>query len=239
MLDDDFVEQESTIGMEISSMNRELPNGAILKINILDTGGAEMYRDIVTQYFDDIHVVVLVFSMNDITSLQELTEWNEILKDRGITRENHILIVVGNKLDLLADPKLNQKLKKKTTPPLSRRLKSRFATDITLKETPPTSLPADHDENIASWNALEHHNMTEKAKAFASSIGAYYIEVSALSGQNIKSFDSVLPKLAGTFFEIKPRLMKHGKRKKEESSISMLKQKYGDIDEQSCQCIIS
>lgn len=265
MLEDDFAEQECTIGMEMSSMNTELTNGAILKINILDTGGADLYKDIILQYLDDVHVVVLVFSMNDITSLQSLTEWKDILKERGITNETHLIIVIGNKLDLLADPNLNQKIEKQkkkrknvppSTPPLRRRLKSRFGVDddrngenskkenTNLNGTSlnnSKSLTVENSElgEIASWNALEHHNMTEKAKTFASSIGAYYLEVSALSGQNIKSFHAVLPKLAGKLFDIKPRLMKHGKRKKGESSISILKHKHGDIDDQSCQCVIS
>ena len=245
MLDDDFREQQETIGMETSSLTSELPNGAILKLNILDTGGNESYKNIIVKYFDEIHVAVLVFSMNDITSLQQLTEWNDILKQHGITKESHILLVVGNKLDLLADANLNKAISKtvkfdnqsfhksgssQNDNNLSRRLKSRFTNE---------ELAQNEAKEIASWNALEHHNMTEKGKAFASSIGAYYVEVSALSGQNIKSLYSVLPKLAGTFFDIKPRLIKNGKRKKGESSIAMLKQKYGNIDEQSCNCVIS
>jgi len=233
MIDDDFIEQHGTIGMETSSITTELPNGAILKLNILDTGGDDTYKEIIVRYFDDIHVVVLVFSMNDITSLQYLTEWNEVLKEHGITNKNHILIVVGNKLDLLGDSNLNEMISKTVRPTetnLSRRLKSRFTTEEIIQN---------EAKEVASWNALEHHNMTEKGKLFASSIGAHYIEVSALSGQNIKSFHSILPKLAGTFFDIKPRLIKNGKRKKGESSLKMIKQKYGNVDEQSCQCIIS
>lgn len=251
MLDDEFRDLQETIGMELSSMDTELPNCAKLRVNILDTGGNEDYRDIIVRYFDDVHIVVLVFSMNDITSLQCLTEWNDILKDHGITNESHILIVVGNKLDLLGDVNLNQVIKKTIKPEtnFSRRLKSRFANDNTDVNTTSNTAnaqtmdvnnvpnaPTANNNEVASWNALEHHNVTEKGKRFAASIGAYYIEVSALSGQNIKSLYSVLPKLAGTFFDIKPRLMKNGKRKKGESSISMLKLKH---DDQSCQCTIS
>ena len=236
MLDDDFREQQETIGMETSSMTTELQNGAILKLNILDTGGNESYKDIIVRYFDEIHVVVLVFSMNDITTLQHLTEWNETLKQHGITNESHILLVVGNKLDLLADANLNQIIVKTSKQPesnLSRRLKSRFTEEELIQNK-----EKNEAKEVASWNALEHHNMTEKGKSFASSIGAYYVEVSAMTGQNIKSLHSVLPKLAGSFFDVKPRLIKNGKRKKGESSMAILRQKYGNIDDQSC-CTIS
>jgi small GTP-binding protein len=225
MIDDVVPEQsQETVGIEISSMSSELPNGAVLKLKILDTGGDRSYNDIICRYFDDVHIVVLVFSMNDITTLQYLTEWNTILKERGITNENNILLVVGNKLDLLADVNLNRAISK-------RRNHNKHKNKHSDKQS-------DKQSDLASWNALEHHNMTEKAKEFASSIGAHYIEVSAKSSQNIETLFQILPKLSGQFFDIKPKLIKNGVRTKGESSISLLtKQK--NVDPTSCQCIIS
>src|SRR5690606_20554438 len=100
---------QETIGIEYSTFNFTAANGAKIKFQIWDGSGNPIYKSSIIRYCEGVHVVVFTYDMNDISSLNEVIEWNNTLKEHKITSNNTIFIMVGNKLDLLADPKLNQK----------------------------------------------------------------------------------------------------------------------------------
>ena len=171
---------EETIGIEYSVMSVKAPNDAVVKFQIWDGSGNEIYKDIVLRYCEGIQIVCLVFDLNDVTSLNNVVEWHKLLKEKwNISCDNAIIIMIGNKLDLLADVKVNKKI---------------FSKGIEEKDT-------------ASWNALEHHCITEKAEGIAKFMGAYYAEISAKTGQNIKTLHSTMTNLSVNFFNIKPKFI--------------------------------
>jgi small GTP-binding protein len=160
IVDGAYIENEQpTIGVEFCTTTGKHFNGSIVKFQFWDCSGNPSYRHIIKSYFDDARLILFVFSMNDISTINELYLLYELLKKRFIRPENAVFIVVGTKTDLLEaseplpipNPKINTYI------------------------------------NYSSWNALEHIAATRRGKTFAQNIGADYVEVSAKTGYNINN----------------------------------------------------
>ena len=148
-------------------MTVKADNNTIVKFQIFDASGNEIYKDVITRYCNGTQIVIMVFDLNDVSSLNDVMYWNTTLKqDHNISSDNTIFLLIGNKLDLLADSKINKKILKKD------------------------------ERSVASWNALEHHCVTEKAQGIAKLIGAHYAEISTKTGQNVKYVCSTITNLS-------------------------------------------
>lgn len=85
-----------TIGAGASLIDYKLENETIT-LQIWDTAGQELYRNIVPIYFKNAACVVIVFSVEDKTSFEDLDEWFEQLTsyaDPAIHK-----VIVCNKMD--------------------------------------------------------------------------------------------------------------------------------------------
>ena len=216
----DSKEVEETIGIEFSAFTFTTINETKIKFQIWDGSGNTIYKDSIMRYCEGIDVIVFTFDMNDVSSLNEVVDWYTILKER-VTSDNAIFILIGNKLDLLADPRVNKRI-------LSRKSK----TNAEGKK---------NEDNVASWNNLEHHSITEKAKAVAETMGAHYIEISSKTGQNMKRFFTDLIYSSITKFDIKPKFAKHQKQRKTHTSREEIIDDDGIEHRGKCvgECIIS
>lgn len=95
-----FTSTSTTIGVDYGSREVEVPNYGPVKLQIWDTAGQEMYRSIVQSYFRSTGGIVLMYDMTDINSVDDLEQWQEIIKEK--TTPGIPVILVGNKSDLFS-----------------------------------------------------------------------------------------------------------------------------------------
>ena len=92
-------EYKSTIGMEIFSLYIKIKNNnTILKFQIWDTCGQEIYRSLITNFYRSSSLAILVYSIDQRESFDDLDLWIKELKANNSPDTK--LILVGNKLDL-------------------------------------------------------------------------------------------------------------------------------------------
>ena len=97
-ISDDFTNQYNiTIGMEIFSLFLKLDN-KIIKLNIWDTCGQEIYRSLITNFYRNSSLAILVYSIDNKKSFQDIDLWIKELKVNNSPDTK--LILVGNKADL-------------------------------------------------------------------------------------------------------------------------------------------
>lgn len=71
-------------------------------LQIWDTAGQERFRNVTKSYFRDAHGVLVVFDLNDPLSFTSVRAWLEMLYlETGKSKEDLVIILVGNKSDLL------------------------------------------------------------------------------------------------------------------------------------------
>ena len=77
-----------------------------IKLNIWDTIGQEKYRSLSKLFLNDTKIVILVYSIEDLKSFQELNYWHNLYTEQ---LGNEILLgVVGNKTDLYLEQKVTE-----------------------------------------------------------------------------------------------------------------------------------
>ena len=68
------------------------------RLNIWDTAGQEKYRSITKLYLQDASIIILVYSIIEEESFNNLDYWYNTIKDK--CSEDIVLAIVGNKSDL-------------------------------------------------------------------------------------------------------------------------------------------
>ena len=97
---------QATIGFEFLLLYYEI-NGVKIKLQIWDTCGEEMYRSLVQGFYRNTSLTLLVYSISDQKSFDDLYEWlNDIKKN---TEKNMPIFLVGTKYDLNDDLKIIKK----------------------------------------------------------------------------------------------------------------------------------
>ena len=93
-----FIEDYNpTIGFENSFLYFKI-NDKIIKLEIWDTFGQETYRSLIKSYYRNSSLVILVYSIDDEKSFNQLNSW---LKDiRAYSEQNTKIFLVGNKIDI-------------------------------------------------------------------------------------------------------------------------------------------
>lgn len=87
----------STVGVEYTRNEVKTSQGNIV-CNIWDTAGQERYRSISKTYFHYAVGGILVFSVDDRKSFEELDEW--INEFERLAQPNSVVLLVANKTDL-------------------------------------------------------------------------------------------------------------------------------------------
>jgi Ras-related protein Rab-6A len=88
-------DHQPTIGVDFLAKSVKIGE-TTRRIKIWDTAGQERFRSIIPSYLRDCTVVVLVFSIADLGTFQDLKFWHQVVSD--VSRA--VLFVVGNKVDL-------------------------------------------------------------------------------------------------------------------------------------------
>ena len=87
----------ATIGFDYCSFYIKYDN-KIIKLQIWDTCGQEIYQSLITNFYRNSSLAIMVYSINDRTSFENLDNWLKELKRESNPDAKTILI--GNKVDL-------------------------------------------------------------------------------------------------------------------------------------------
>ena len=91
---EDFI---STIGFEFYSFNVKI-NDKIVKLQIWDTCGQEIYRSLISGFYRSTELAIIVFSVADRKSFEGIENWLKEVKTHG-TPDCKVFLI-GNKVDL-------------------------------------------------------------------------------------------------------------------------------------------
>lgn len=92
MKTDEFLEDTTpTIGAGVTSLDVEI-GGKLYQVQIWDTAGQEMYRNIIPIYFKGASYAMLCFAIDDIKSFQNLESWLDEI-NRNADEEIGIVLV--------------------------------------------------------------------------------------------------------------------------------------------------
>ena len=86
-----------TIGMEIYNLFVKIDN-KIIKLQIWDTCGQEIYRSLISNYYRSASLAIIVYSIDRKDSFEDLDLWIKELKMNNSPDSK--VVLVGNKLDL-------------------------------------------------------------------------------------------------------------------------------------------
>jgi small GTP-binding protein len=87
----------STIGIDSKSRIIGV-NGTRIKLNIIDTGGQEKFRDLTSGFFRHSHGIVVMFDVSAKGSFTNVKSWVKSSNDHNC--EHVPKLIVGNKLDV-------------------------------------------------------------------------------------------------------------------------------------------
>ena len=77
-----------------------------IRLNIWDTIGQEKYRSISKLFLNETKIVILVYSIDDSKSFNELEYWKNLAKEQ--IDQNVFLGIVGNKSDLYLEQQVSE-----------------------------------------------------------------------------------------------------------------------------------
>ena len=149
-------------------------------LSVWDTAGQERFQSLTPLYVRGAQAAILVFDQTKAYTFDSLTRWVEELK-LSISLSDMVLIVVGNKTDLLAS---SSQLPESACSDLS-------SSKSTVAEECNGELPDPQpSEDTEPSNSLTNANIAmeefhRKALDFCESLGATYIQTSAKDGTNI------------------------------------------------------
>ena len=87
----------ATIGFEFFTFNVKL-NGKIIKLQIWDTCGQELYRSLITNFYRNSSLAIIVYSVTDRPSFENIDLWYKELRTHS--NPNVKVFLIGNKIDL-------------------------------------------------------------------------------------------------------------------------------------------
>jgi len=98
-------EYAPTVGFEFLSFSTKIDN-KIIKLQIWDTCGQEVYRSLITNFYRNASLAMMVYSINSRESFIHINQW---LKEVRIQSHPDVkIILVGNKADLNNERKVSK-----------------------------------------------------------------------------------------------------------------------------------
>ena len=87
----------ATVGVEFFTMNIKLDN-KVIKLQIWDTCGQEIYRSLISNFYRNSSLAIIVYSIIDTTSFESIDAWVKELKSNS--SPDIKVFLIGNKIDL-------------------------------------------------------------------------------------------------------------------------------------------
>ena len=93
----------ATIGFEFFTFNIKL-NGKIIKLQIWDTCGQELYRSLITNFYRNSSLAIIVYSVTERMTFENVDLWFKELRTHS--SPNVKVFLIGNKIDLADERKV-------------------------------------------------------------------------------------------------------------------------------------
>ena len=87
----------ATVGVEFFTMNIKYDN-KVIKLQIWDTCGQEIYRSLISNFYRNSSLAIIVFSITDHASFDSIDQWLKELKSNS--SPDIKIFLIGNKIDL-------------------------------------------------------------------------------------------------------------------------------------------
>ena len=91
------IDYNATVGFEFFTFNIRI-NQKIIKLQIWDTCGQELYRSLITNFYRNSSLAILVYAINKIETFQDVDAWLKELRTHSSPDVK--IILIGNKIDL-------------------------------------------------------------------------------------------------------------------------------------------
>lgn len=92
-----------TVGFEFFSFMVKIKD-KIIKLQIWDTCGQELYHSLITNFYRNASLAIMVYSINNTDSFEHIDKWLRELKEHSSPDAK--VFIVGNKTDLEEDRKV-------------------------------------------------------------------------------------------------------------------------------------
>ena len=102
----------ATIGFEFSNLifrivSDENKLGPVLRHQMWDTCGKEIYRSLITSFYNNASVVLLVYDVTNVKSFNDIDGWLKEAKEKNPKGIEHF-VLIGNKIDLNGNRKVTK-----------------------------------------------------------------------------------------------------------------------------------
>ena len=87
----------ATVGFEFFTFNIKL-NGKVIKLQIWDTCGQELYRSLITNFYRNSSLAIIVYAINSKDSFANIEMWLRELRTHA--NPDVKIFLIGNKIDL-------------------------------------------------------------------------------------------------------------------------------------------
>ena len=87
----------ATVGFEFFTFNVKL-SGKIIKLQIWDTCGQELYRSLITNFYRNASLAIMVYAINDRATFENIEMWLRELRTHS--NPDAKVFLIGNKVDL-------------------------------------------------------------------------------------------------------------------------------------------
>ena len=99
--EDHFAKQyKQTIGVDFFIQRLEMPNNISVTLQVWDIGGQSIFGKMIQTYIYEANAVVLVYDITNQQSFQDLEDWLALVKKTFQGKDEPLLILMGNKIDL-------------------------------------------------------------------------------------------------------------------------------------------
>ena len=99
-----YDDSQTTVGFEFYSFNIKI-NEKTIKLQIWDTFGQEVYRSLITSFYRNSGLAIIVYSINNEKSFDDISLWIKELK--SYSNPDVKIILIGNKADLDHERKIS------------------------------------------------------------------------------------------------------------------------------------
>ena len=96
---------QATVGFEFLTFNMKV-NDKVIKLQIWDTCGQEIYKSLISNFYRNSSLAVLVYAIDNKESFNHVEVWLNDLKSQA--NPDVRIFLVGNKSDLEEDRKVNK-----------------------------------------------------------------------------------------------------------------------------------
>ena len=95
----------ATVGFEFFTFNLKL-NNKIIKLQVWDTCGQELYRSLITNFYRNSSLAIMVYAINNKESFENIDMWLKELRTHS--NPDTKVFLIGNKIDLENERVINR-----------------------------------------------------------------------------------------------------------------------------------